>query len=191
MRYAMPNPELINGVCYLRLHVPNDVAEVARGKTLQVPVGDDLRPAKVNKVVKVSLRTKVYDEAKKRFTKALAAIERQWEALRSGPASIPHKTLVAVAGQHYRRGAGIAQDEPGEPTVRAAARGLRERLGVTILSDMVCRPWSLEGRRIEQRQTVEPIPSMNMRLTWSNARPLSVPARVVRAFMSATPGAGP
>lgn len=128
MRYAMPNPELINGNYYLRLHVPKDVASIAKGMTLQVPVGDHLCPATVGSVVKVSLRTKVYDEAKKRFTNALAAIERQWEALRRGPASIPHKTLVALAGQHYRRGVEIVEDKPGEPTVWEAMRGLRERL---------------------------------------------------------------
>jgi hypothetical protein len=128
MRYAMPNPELINGVYHLRLHVPKDVAPVARGKTLQVPVGDTLMPAKVGSVVKVSLRTKVYDEAKKRFTNALAAIERQWEAFRKGPATIPHKTLVALAGQHYRRGVEVLDDDPGETTVWEALRGLHERL---------------------------------------------------------------
>jgi hypothetical protein len=124
----MPNPELINGVYHLRLHVPKDVAPVARGRTLQVPVGDTLMPAKVGSVVKVSLRTKVYDEAKKRFTNALAAIERQWEAFRNGPATIPHKTLVALAGQHYRRGVEVLDDDPGETTVWAALRGLHERL---------------------------------------------------------------
>ncbi len=132
MRYAMPNPELINGNYYLRLHVPKDVASIAKGKTLQVPVGDHLCPATVGSVVTVSLRTKVYDEAKKRFTKALAAIERQWDALRSGPESIPHKTLVALAGQHYRRGVGVVDDEPGEPTVWETMRGLRERLDASV-----------------------------------------------------------
>ena len=73
----MPNPELINGVWHLRLHVLKDVPAAARGKTLQVPVGDTLRPAKVGAVVKVSLWTKAYDEAKRRFTNALEAIERQ------------------------------------------------------------------------------------------------------------------
>jgi integrase len=124
----MPNPELINGVYHLRLHVPNDVAPVARGKTLQVPIGDTLHPAKVGSVVKISLRTKVYDEAKKRFTNALAAIERQWEVFRKGPANIPHRTLVALAGQHYRRGMEIVDDEPGETAVWEALQGLHERL---------------------------------------------------------------
>ncbi len=124
----MPNPKLIDGVWHLRLHVPRDVAAVARGKILQVPVGDLLCPAKVGAVVKVSLRTKAYDEAKKRFTNALAAIERQWEAFRKGPESIPHKTLVALAGQHYRYGVQIVEDEPGETAVWEALCGLHERL---------------------------------------------------------------
>ncbi len=39
-------------------------------------------------------------------------------------------------------------------------------LGVAILSDMVYRPWSLEGKRIETIKPVESIPSMNVGLAW-------------------------
>jgi integrase len=132
MRYAMPNPELINGNYYLRVHVPKDVAIIAKGKTLQVPVGDHLCPATVGSVVKVSLRTKVYDEAKKRFTIALAAIERQWEAFRKGPTSIPHKTLVALTGEFYREIVSIVDEEPGETTVWEAVKGLHDRLDANL-----------------------------------------------------------
>lgn len=38
--------------------------------------------------------------------------------------------------------------------------------GVTILSDMVYRPWSLEGKRISTVQTEVPIPSMDVGLAW-------------------------
>lgn len=38
--------------------------------------------------------------------------------------------------------------------------------GVTILSDMVYRPWSLEGKRIETLSTDIEIPSMNVGLAW-------------------------
>lgn len=34
MRYAIPNPERINGDQYLRIHVPNDIAEVDRVKMM-------------------------------------------------------------------------------------------------------------------------------------------------------------
>lgn len=128
----MPNPELKEGNYYIRVHVPRDIAEKAKGTKVAVPVGDAIVFRKVGAVVSVSLRTKLAAEAKQRFTKALAAIERQWEALRRGPASIPHKTLVALAGQHYRRGVGIVEDEPGEPTVWEAMRGLRERLDASL-----------------------------------------------------------
>ncbi|MDM7932171.1 LysR family transcriptional regulator [Tabrizicola sp.] len=73
-------------------------------------------------------------------------------------------------------------------SVEAVRSMVAAGLGVTILSDMVYRPWSLEGQRIEQRQTIEPIPSMDVGLTWSNARPLSGPAKVFSAFISAALG---
>ena len=79
MRYAMPNPELINGNDYLRLHVPKDVATKAKGTTVAIPVGDAIRYQKVGSVVKVSLQTKVATEAKQRFMQALAAVEAHWD----------------------------------------------------------------------------------------------------------------
>lgn len=38
--------------------------------------------------------------------------------------------------------------------------------GISILSDMVYRPWSLEGRRIEVADLREPIPPMDVGLVW-------------------------
>lgn len=38
--------------------------------------------------------------------------------------------------------------------------------GVAILSDMVYRPWSLEGKRIETIVLSDPIPSMDIGLVW-------------------------
>jgi DNA-binding transcriptional LysR family regulator len=75
-------------------------------------------------------------------------------------------------------------------SVEAVRSMVAAGMGVTILSDMVYRPWSLEGQRIEQRQIIEPIPSMDVGLTWPNDRPLSAPARVFSAYISATLGAG-
>jgi len=75
-------------------------------------------------------------------------------------------------------------------SVEAVRSMVAAGVGVTILSDMVYRPWSLEGQKIELRQTVEPVPSMDVGLTWPNARPLSAPARVFRAFISAALGSG-
>ena len=73
-------------------------------------------------------------------------------------------------------------------SVEAVRSMVAAGMGLTILSDMVYRPWSLEGQRIEQRQTTETVPSMDVGLTWPNNRPLSAPAQVFRAFLSAALG---
>lgn len=61
-------------------------------------------------------------------------------------------------------------------------------IGVTILSDMVFRSWSLEGQRIEVRDVIEPIPTMDVGLAWARARPINPTAAAFRAFMSMTMG---
>lgn len=63
-------------------------------------------------------------------------------------------------------------------------------VGVTILSDMVYRAWSLEGQRIELRQLTDPIPTMDVGLAWSRGKPINPAAEAFRAFMSVTMGGG-
>jgi len=63
-------------------------------------------------------------------------------------------------------------------------------MGVTILSDMVYRPWSLEGQRIELRTLDQDVPSMDVGLAWSRKRPLTQAAGIFRAFMSVAMGGG-
>lgn len=75
-------------------------------------------------------------------------------------------------------------------SVEAVRSMVAAGMGVTILSDMVYRPWSLEGQRIEQRMVVQPVPSMDVGLSWARGRPLTGPAQVFRAFLSLTLGSG-
>ncbi|MWD26009.1 LysR family transcriptional regulator [Aquicoccus sp. SCR17] len=61
--------------------------------------------------------------------------------------------------------------------------------GVTILSDMVYRPWSLEGKRIGTMPTETEVPTMNVGLAWRRGQDLSGPVAVFhdyfrRAFLS-------
>jgi DNA-binding transcriptional LysR family regulator len=51
-------------------------------------------------------------------------------------------------------------------SVEAVRSTVANGLGVSILSDMVYRPWSLEGRRIETINLTDPIPPMNIGVTW-------------------------
>lgn len=50
---------------------------------------------------------------------------------------------------------------------------------VTILSDVVYRPWTLDGRRVERVDLVETIPTMNVGVAWTG-RTLSPAARMLR-----------
>lgn len=50
--------------------------------------------------------------------------------------------------------------------------------GVTILSDMVYRPWSLEGKRIETATLSDQIPTMNVGLGWKRGA-IFTPAMII------------
>lgn len=64
--------------------------------------------------------------------------------------------------------------------------------GVAILSDMVYRPWSLEGKRIETIVLTDPIPSMEVGLAWNPALSSTPAAELLRNYfrqLYLTPGA--
>jgi len=54
--------------------------------------------------------------------------------------------------------------------------------GVTILSDMVYRPWSLEGDRIELVTLADEIPSMNVGLAWRRESTLGDTAQALLEY---------
>jgi DNA-binding transcriptional LysR family regulator len=54
--------------------------------------------------------------------------------------------------------------------------------GVAILSDMVHRPWSLEGRRIETVNISDPVPAMDVGLAWRRNMELSSPMLAFRSY---------
>lgn len=69
-------------------------------------------------------------------------------------------------------------------SVEAVRSMVADGLGLTILSDMVYRPWSLEGQRIERRDVVTPIPTMDVGLAWRRAEPLAPAARAFADFLA-------
>ncbi|HTI01549.1 MAG TPA: LysR family transcriptional regulator [Acidisoma sp.] len=66
-------------------------------------------------------------------------------------------------------------------SVEAVRSMVANGLGVAILSDMVHRPWSLEGRRIETITVQDPVPPMDVGLAW-RANAIFSPA--MQAFRS-------
>ena len=67
-------------------------------------------------------------------------------------------------------------------SVEAVRSFIALRKGVTILSDMMYRPWSLEGDRIEVREVAANIPTMNTGVVWSRTRDLSPEMRTFVDF---------
>lgn len=47
--------------------------------------------------------------------------------------------------------------------------------GVTILSDLLYRPWSLDGTRIVSKPVEEPVPTMNLGILWNSDDSLTLP----------------
>ena len=54
---------------------------------------------------------------------------------------------------------------------------------VTVLSDMLYRAWSLEGRKIEVRPLNDAVPSMELGLIWAQGREMSEPGSAFQQFM--------
>ncbi len=65
-----------------------------------------------------------------------------------------------------------------------ALRGLvAHGFGITVLSDMVFRPWSLEGKEIEARPIAGGVPDMEVGLVWRKDEALSRPAQALCDFL--------
>lgn len=69
-------------------------------------------------------------------------------------------------------------------SVEAVRSMVADGTGITILSDMVYRPWSLEGQRIELRTIVGDIPSMDVGIAWNKAKPQSPATKTFHEFLS-------
>lgn len=51
-------------------------------------------------------------------------------------------------------------------SIEAVRSMVANGLGISILSDMVYRPWSLEGRRLETAEIADAVPAMDVGLVW-------------------------
>jgi DNA-binding transcriptional LysR family regulator len=65
-------------------------------------------------------------------------------------------------------------------SVEAVRSMVATGMGVTILSDMVYRPWSLEGQRIEVKSLVDGVPTMDVGVAWRQGTNLTPSAAALR-----------
>lgn len=68
-------------------------------------------------------------------------------------------------------------------SVEAVRSMVANGMGVTILSDMVYRPWSLDGRRVEVVSLTDRIPTMDVGLAWATNVELGPAVTAFKDFM--------
>ena len=73
-------------------------------------------------------------------------------------------------------------------SVEAIRTMVASGMGVTILSDLIYRPWSLEGDRIETRDITEGVPTVDVSISSAANDKLSAPARTLSTFDRAATG---
>ncbi len=73
-------------------------------------------------------------------------------------------------------------------SIEAVRSMVANGMGIAILSDMVYRPWSLEGRRVEVLPVSDPVPTMDAGFAWSNDAELSHASRAFIEFMHLSMG---
>lgn len=111
-----------------RARVPADVMEAARGRTLAFPFPAEAGErehvvfATAGDEVKFSLRTRDPSVAKSRHGIALAHLEKQWSAIRSGPKALSHRQIIALSGEVYRLFVDRFEENPGTPEMWASVK---------------------------------------------------------------------
>ena len=73
-------------------------------------------------------------------------------------------------------------------SVEAVRSLVANGMGVAILSDMVYRPWSLEGRRVDVIPVSDPVPTMDAGFAWSNSAERSNATSAFVEFMHLSMG---
>jgi DNA-binding transcriptional LysR family regulator len=71
-------------------------------------------------------------------------------------------------------------------SIEALRSLVAQGLAVTILSDVIYRPFSGEGLRIEARPLLDSLPTIEVGMLWKTNRKESAPAAALRRFLRAT-----
>lgn len=89
-----------------------------------------------------------------------------------------------VSTERYWQEKGLTPRVAFRTSSMEALRGLvAHGFGVTILSDMLYRAWSLEGKKIDIRPLADAVPPMELGLIWHPHKSLSEPAQAFRQFL--------
>lgn len=120
---------------------------------------------------------------------------RLWASVDHPLTKLKTVTLSDVAQYPYavlrsddaeKQGLAHWSDETGHPDIKLTSTSIEavrslvaSGQAVTILSDVVYRPWTLDGRRVERVDLIEKIPTMDVGIAWTK-RNLSPAAKLLR-----------
>ena len=133
------------------------------------------------------LATQVFHTSKRRlWVSADHPLTRRETVCLADVATYPYALLRTDEAQ--KQGLAYWNDQIGRPNIKLASdsvEAVRSLVAtgqaVTILSDVVYRPWTLDGRRVEQIDLADDIPTMDMGIAWSPEKVLSPAAERLRA----------
>lgn len=140
MALRMPGVIFIDGIAYLNVRVPTDLADRVRGTRVTLPVDGRDVEIKITDKVSISLRTKDRKTAHKRGKLASAVLDAHWDSIRLGSPAPVHgdragspdvpiappaantshdngvpsltlKQIVALAGEAYRDMVGNGRED--------------------------------------------------------------------------------
>lgn len=121
---------------------------------------------------------------------------RLWTSVDHPLKKLKAVTLADVAQYPYavlqsddaeKQGLAHWSDETGHPDIKLTSTSIEavrslvaSGQAVTILSDVVYRPWTLDGRRVERVDLIETIPTMDVGVAWKSKNKLSPAIKLLR-----------
>lgn len=91
-----------------------------------------------------------------------------------------HSYAILRSDEADRQALTYWNEQTGQPHIKlesASIEAVRSLVAsgqaVSILSDVIYRPWTLEGRRVEKIEVLEPIPTMDVGIAWKASRELN------------------
>jgi len=165
-RFRRNYPDIIFDLYDLdRLSIERGVAEGTLDLGLIISSNSD-KKIPLNKAVLMRFRRQVWLAADHELMAQKSISLKDIEAY-------PYLMLTVDEGEtsttRYWQQAGITPEIAFRTGSMEALRGLvANGFGVTVLSDMVYRAWSLEGRRLETRPLSDSVPDMELGLIWKD-----------------------
>jgi integrase len=131
---ARPTSRPNSAFLHFRKRIPADILKKARGQQIVFNLPPDLpgKPdlvvsAKLGSEVTFSLRTRDSSLAKLRLAAASVQLEKQFQALRTGPQWLDNKQRVAFGGLVYEGWVRSFEGFPGEPEIWELAKEAHQR----------------------------------------------------------------